>query len=69
MLCDSAVLQAADFANLLWALAMSDHLRSEAVAQLLASAGELPPDSFSAASLLQLTQVCIVALCWKQAHI
>lgn len=49
--------QASDFAHLLWALAASNQLQSEAVVPLLASMGELPVDSFSAAALKQLAMV------------
>ena len=51
-------LQAVDIVNLLWALAASDQLRSEAAAPLLAALAELPvADGLSAASLHQLAQV------------
>lgn len=49
--------QAADFANLLWALAASNQLQSDTVAPLLASMGELPAGSFDAAALRQLAMV------------
>lgn len=50
-------LQAADFVNLLWALAASNQLQSDTVAPLLASMGDLPVGSFDAAALRQLAMV------------